>query len=102
MSMHQPTALVLLAVSATLACAAAALKNDRWSADQLEELRSLWIGSLEPLPPDPTNRVADDPRAVVRPLKLSARELRQLEAYLRALSGGTAAPAELLVPPARH
>ena len=27
-------------------------------------LRSLWIGSLPPLPPDPSNAVADDPRAV--------------------------------------
>jgi cytochrome c peroxidase len=35
----------------------------RWSAAQLAELRSLSLSALEPLPPDPTNRVADDPRA---------------------------------------
>lgn len=34
-----------------------------WSADDLETLRTLWIGSLPPAPPDPTNRYADDPRA---------------------------------------
>jgi cytochrome c peroxidase len=35
----------------------------------------------------------------LEPLKLSVRELRQLEAYLRALSGGTDAPAPLLAAP---
>jgi cytochrome c peroxidase len=34
-----------------------------WSAAQLAELRSLSLSELEPLPADPTNRVADDPRA---------------------------------------
>ena len=37
---------------------------DKWTADEIEELRGMWIGSLEKLPADPTNRVADDPRAV--------------------------------------
>src|SRR5712675_3549881 len=36
---------------------------DEWTATQLDELRSLSLGELEPLPPDPTNRVAGDPRA---------------------------------------
>jgi cytochrome c peroxidase len=35
-----------------------------WSADEITTLRGLWIGSLPPLAPDPSNRVADDPRAV--------------------------------------
>ncbi len=35
----------------------------------------------------------------LRPLKLNARELRQLEAFLRALSGGTDAPPEFLRAP---
>ena len=39
--------------------------SDGWSAAQLAELRSLSLGELEPPPPDPTNRVADDPRAVL-------------------------------------
>lgn len=30
---------------------------------ELEILESLWIGSLPPLPPDPSNAVADDPQA---------------------------------------
>jgi cytochrome c peroxidase len=46
------------------ACAAAAPRGERWSEAELEELESLWIGSLERLPDDPTNRYADDPRAV--------------------------------------
>jgi cytochrome c peroxidase len=36
----------------------------------------------------------------LKPLGLSARELDQLEAFLRSLSGGVSAPAELLAPPA--
>ncbi|MGE3190240.1 MAG: cytochrome-c peroxidase [Vicinamibacterales bacterium] len=34
-----------------------------WTPAEIEELRSMSLGALEPLPPDPTNRVADDPRA---------------------------------------
>ena len=34
-----------------------------WSAPEAAVLRSLWLGSLDPLPPDPSNAVADDPRA---------------------------------------
>lgn len=37
----------------------------------------------------------------LRPLKLNAQELRQLEAFLRALSGGIDAPPEFLRAPAR-
>lgn len=36
---------------------------DRWTEEEMEELRGMWIGSLEKLPADPTNLVADDPRA---------------------------------------
>lgn len=42
----------------------AAVHGSGWSAEQLEELESMWIGGLEPAGADPTNRVADDPRAV--------------------------------------
>ncbi|HYN87185.1 MAG TPA: cytochrome c peroxidase [Ardenticatenaceae bacterium] len=41
-----------------------------WSAEQKETLRGLWLGSLEPLPPDPSNRVADDRGAVALGHKL--------------------------------
>lgn len=34
-----------------------------WSETEIATLRSLWIGSLPPLPPDPSNAVADDPNA---------------------------------------
>jgi cytochrome c peroxidase len=34
-----------------------------WSAKELDALRGLWLGSLPPLPPDPSNAFADDPRA---------------------------------------
>ncbi|MEA2165518.1 MAG: cytochrome c peroxidase [Thermoanaerobaculia bacterium] len=38
-------------------------RNDGWTPAQIEELRKLSISELEPLAPDPTNRVADDPAA---------------------------------------
>ncbi|MCH8072550.1 MAG: cytochrome-c peroxidase, partial [Proteobacteria bacterium] len=34
-----------------------------WTEAEIELLRSLWIGSLPPVPADPGNAVADDPRA---------------------------------------
>jgi cytochrome c peroxidase len=34
-----------------------------WSEDEIAALRSLWIGSLPPLAPDPSNRYGDDPAA---------------------------------------
>ncbi len=58
---HLSSISVLLLVATALAPAATAA--DRWSAAQLNELRALSLSELEPLPPDPTNRVADDPRA---------------------------------------
>ena len=36
---------------------------DDWSDTDVAILRSMWIGSLPELPADPTNSVADDPRA---------------------------------------
>jgi cytochrome c peroxidase len=53
----------LLTVTGTLILGAATLV-DPWSPAERNELESLWIGSLPPLPPDPTNRVADEPAAV--------------------------------------
>jgi cytochrome c peroxidase len=37
--------------------------RERWSAREVEAIRSLWIGSLPPLPADPSNRWADDDAA---------------------------------------
>jgi cytochrome c peroxidase len=42
----------------------------RWSEEELSSLRRLWIGSLEPLPADPSNRFADDPNAAALGHKL--------------------------------
>src|SRR5688572_13674831 len=53
---------IALAVLTTVA-SAAAIPDNRWSEEEVAELRTLWLGSLEKLPADPTNRVADDPRA---------------------------------------
>ena len=55
------TLAAFLVLGATLTSATS--NAGRWSAAQLEELRSLSLSALEPLPADPTNRVADDPRA---------------------------------------
>jgi cytochrome c peroxidase len=51
--------LTLVAAIATVT----ASSGDGWTSAQLEELRSMSLAELEPLPRDPTNRVADDPRA---------------------------------------
>ena len=40
-----------------------AAAEETWSAAEVATLRSLWIGRLGPLPPDPTNAVADSPDA---------------------------------------
>jgi len=55
----------LAAVMAILLTMVAVAKSPRmaWSPAELAQLQGLWIGHLEPLPPDPSNRVADDPRA---------------------------------------
>ena len=37
--------------------------DDEWTKDELAVLRSLWIGSLPEVPPDPSNAVADDAHA---------------------------------------
>jgi cytochrome c peroxidase len=63
MNMKALTVSAMLGVT-VLACVAAGTMGDRWNAAELDELTSLWIGSLEELPADPTNRYADDDRAV--------------------------------------
>ena len=62
---------LLLGLALILAgCAGLQPVAPEWTQEELELIRSLWIGSLEPLPPDPTNLVADDPEAVVLGHKL--------------------------------
>lgn len=62
-------ALILLPVIG-LALAACGPPAARWTEAEKETLRELWIGSLAPLPPDRSNTVADDPRAVALGHKL--------------------------------
>ena len=56
-------------VAATIVVASAACQQHRaaspeaWTGAEVDTLRSLWIGSLPPLPADPSNAVADNPRA---------------------------------------
>jgi cytochrome c peroxidase len=54
---------VALALATALTTVAATC-GDLWSDEQLEVVRGLSLSELEPLPPDSTNRVADDPAAV--------------------------------------
>lgn len=55
-------ALLALFLQGTLVSVAAE-PRPTWTPAQLEELRSLSLLALDPLPPDPTNRIADDPAA---------------------------------------
>jgi cytochrome c peroxidase len=59
-----------LLVVATIAAAVGGSRfwpapEEQWSDAEVAMLRSLWIGSLPELPPDPSNAVADDPRAAM-------------------------------------
>lgn len=55
--------LLLLLLLATGLAATACRPRVTWSEEELVSLRGLWIGSLAPLPPDPSNAFGDDPRA---------------------------------------
>ncbi len=52
----------VLVLLSTIATVAASGRNG-WTSAELDELRSMSLAELEPVPPDPTNAVADDPRA---------------------------------------
>lgn len=59
-------AIICIAVTAVLLTAwlhFRPIEQQPWTDAEIEILRSLWIGSLPALPADPTNSVADDPRA---------------------------------------
>jgi cytochrome c peroxidase len=55
------TCAFLLAVTTVLA---AASRGDQWTNEDVAQLNSMSLRELGPPPADPTNRVADDPRAV--------------------------------------
>lgn len=52
-----------ISVEVSTGALAASHPDPIWSDSERAALRSLWIGSLGPVPPDPSNRVADNPRA---------------------------------------
>jgi len=62
MTTRRAYAVALLGLSVTMANVAATTRGG-WTPAQLDDLRSMSIAALEPLPRDPTNHVADDPRA---------------------------------------
>jgi cytochrome c peroxidase len=55
------TLAVLLVVTTVLAAAG---RGDTWTEEDVAQLSSMSLRQLGPAPADPTNRVADDPRAV--------------------------------------
>jgi cytochrome c peroxidase len=54
---------LLLVITGVGLAACSLWSRPTWSQEELAQLRSLWIGSLPPLPPDPSNRYGDDPQA---------------------------------------
>ncbi|HJQ39952.1 MAG TPA: cytochrome c peroxidase [Thermoanaerobaculia bacterium] len=53
----------IVAVSLLTAVVASIASGGAWTRAQVDQLRSLSLAALDPLPADPTNRVADDPAA---------------------------------------
>ncbi|OGS96462.1 MAG: cytochrome-c peroxidase [Gallionellales bacterium RBG_16_56_9] len=56
--------IILLAVALWIGISANT-RRDSWTESETTTLRSLWIGSLPPLPPDPSNAYAEDSAAAV-------------------------------------
>ena len=63
-------ALLILSGLAMILAACSNLLPAPWSDEELATLRNLWIGSLPPLPPDPSNIYGDDPQAAAFGQKL--------------------------------
>ena len=61
---------LLFSGSLLLIAACSSLFPTRWSDDELDTLTNLWIGSLPPLPADPSNQYADNPDAAAFGQKL--------------------------------
>jgi cytochrome c peroxidase len=55
---------------AVFIAACSAVERTSRNDEKIIKLRSLWIGSLKPLPADPSNQYADDPRAAAFGQKL--------------------------------
>jgi cytochrome c peroxidase len=61
--MKTTRAFSILAVAIATVVCAAAISGRRWSEEEVEAIGSLWIGEMETLPADPTNRFAENARA---------------------------------------
>jgi cytochrome c peroxidase len=57
-------AVLIAATTLSFVTDRASSRDPQWTAEEIEQMRSLSLEELEPLPADPSNRVADDPRAV--------------------------------------
>jgi cytochrome c peroxidase len=55
--------LALIVAVLTMSVVFAATRGQQWSEEEVAQMRSLSLDALEPLPPDPSNRFADNPRA---------------------------------------
>ena len=62
--MKSAIATLVVVAAALAAVGLAASRDTEFTVEEIEQIRSLSLAELEPLPADPTNRVADDPRAV--------------------------------------
>jgi cytochrome c peroxidase len=67
---HLLAGLLILAGAGLLVTACTSLFQTKWSEEELASLRTLWIGSLQPLPADPSNKYADNPQAAAFGQKL--------------------------------
>ena len=70
------TAAVLLTVTGVSVTMA---PPEPWSEEELAILTSLWLGSLDELPADPTNHVADQVQARVLGQMLSSDMMQRME-----------------------
>ena len=62
--------LLLVFMSMVISGTAWSMDQHTWSDGEKAILRSLWIGSLDPLPVDPSNRYSDNPKAAALGRKL--------------------------------
>jgi cytochrome c peroxidase len=67
---HYLLAFLFLIGLALFVTACSSFGQTKWSDDELATLRGLWIGSLPPLPPDPSNQYADSLEAAALGQKL--------------------------------
>lgn len=58
-------AIAVLVIAAILLSAYTLFARPEWSENEISAMRGLWIERLEPLPPDPSNKYADNAQAAV-------------------------------------